>query len=81
MSIQDVSKVTQQPGEPVYANGVEAEMARLSAGRARALKQDDKTLIEFYDKKISHLKSVDRLQKTSVPKKSKKKKSGRDRKK
>ena len=74
MSIQDISKVTHQPGEPVYANGVEAEMARLTAGRARALKQQDQTLLEFYDKKIAHLKAVDRLQKTSVPKKAKKKK-------
>lgn len=77
MSIQDVSKVTRKPGEPVYANSFEADLARLESGKAQAVKQGDTVLIEFYDKKIAHLKAVNTLNRTTSPTKKTKKKKKR----
>jgi hypothetical protein len=74
MTIYDTSKTTKKPGEPVYGNQVEADLARLNKGLAHAVKNDDKTLIEFYGKKIAQLKAADLIQKTvKVPKNQKKK--------
>jgi hypothetical protein len=69
MSIRDISKVMQKPGQKTYGNAVEAELASLNAGLQRAIKNDDKTLIEFYTKKIEKLKSANQILNKKPPKK------------